>query len=108
MFAVNGQLNTEMFGETVPTTVKPEQLAPPEHEADDVAERPTLGDASSYKIESAYTAALNHYFASQLNVEMDRPYITSNEELGSKWRWRDVPDGKYVQDKMKVFQVHIS
>lgn len=64
-------------------------------EADDVAERPTLGDASSYNIESAYTAALNHYFASQLNVDMDRPYITSNDELGAKWKWRDVPEGKY-------------
>ncbi len=64
-------------------------------EADDIAERPTLGDPSSYSIESAYTAILNHYYASQLNVEMDRPYISSNGEIGSKWRWRNVPEGQY-------------
>jgi carboxypeptidase C (cathepsin A) len=64
-------------------------------EADDVAERPTLGDPSSYNIESAYSAILNHYYASKLNVEMDRPYITSNDELGSSWKWRDVPEGRY-------------
>ena len=64
-------------------------------ESDDVAERPTLGDPSSYNIDGAYTAILNHYYASQLNVDMDRPYITSNEELGNKWRWRDVAEGKY-------------
>lgn len=64
-------------------------------ESDDIAERPTLGDPSSYNIESAYTAILNHYYASQLNVDMDRPYISSNEEIGSKWRWRDVPEGRY-------------
>jgi len=64
-------------------------------EADEVAERPTLGDASGYQIGSAYTAALNHYLASKLNVAMDRPYLTSNGELGDKWRWRPVADGKY-------------
>ena len=64
-------------------------------ESDDIAERPTLGDPSSYNIDGAYTAILNHYYTSQLNVEMDRPYITSNEELGNKWRWRDVAEGKY-------------
>ncbi len=64
-------------------------------ESDDIAERPTLGDPASYNIDGAYTAILNHYYASQLNVEMDRPYITSNEELGDKWKWRDVPEGKY-------------
>lgn len=64
-------------------------------EADDVADRPTLGDAASYGIGSAYTAALNHYFSSQLNINMDRPYITSNSEIGSKWKWRDVAEGRY-------------
>lgn len=64
-------------------------------EDDDVAERPTLGDASSYQISSAYTAALNHYFAQDLKIEMNRPYLTSNGKLGSKWRWRTVPDGAY-------------
>ncbi|QCX01907.1 peptidase S10 [Aggregatimonas sangjinii] len=62
-------------------------------EADKVSENPHLGDAASYQISSAYTAALNHYFASELKVKMDRPYITSGG--GSGWRWRTVPDGQY-------------
>ncbi len=62
-------------------------------EVDKVAERPHLGDPASYQISSAYTAALNHYFASELKVKMDRPYITSGG--GSGWRWRTVPDGQY-------------
>ncbi len=64
-------------------------------EADDVAEWPTLGDASDYQTDAAFTAALNHYFASELTIEMDRPYITSNEEVGENWRWRDAPEGSY-------------
>jgi len=64
-------------------------------EDDDVSEEPNLGDPSDYQIGSAYTAALNHYFASSLKIEMDRPYLTSNDELGNKWRWRPVPDGSY-------------
>ncbi|MEZ4945699.1 MAG: peptidase S10 [Cyclobacteriaceae bacterium] len=64
-------------------------------EYDDVADRATLGDPSSYNISGAYNAIINHYLSSQLKVEMDRPYLTSNGELGSKWRWRDVPEGRY-------------
>ncbi|MGB3149527.1 MAG: peptidase S10 [Maribacter sp.] len=64
-------------------------------ESDLVADRPTLGDPASYQIGAAYTAALNHYYASALNVEMDRPYLTSNGKIGQKWRWRTVPDGSY-------------
>ena len=64
-------------------------------EADDTADQPTLGDPASYQIGAAYTAALNHYFAETLKVEMDRPYLTSNGSIGSKWRWRTVPDGSY-------------
>ena len=62
-------------------------------EVDKVAERPHLGDPASYQISSAYTAALNHYFASELKIKMDRPYITSGG--GSNWRWRTAPDGQY-------------
>lgn len=62
-------------------------------EIDKVAERPHLGDPASYQISAAYTAALNHYFAAELKVTMDRPYITSGG--GSGWRWRTVPDGQY-------------
>ncbi|MFS4469031.1 S10 family peptidase [Maribacter sp. 2210JD10-5] len=64
-------------------------------EYDDVADRPTLGDPASYQIGAAYTAALNHYYASVLKVEMDRPYLTSNSKIGQKWRWRTVPDESY-------------
>lgn len=64
-------------------------------ESDDTADSPHLGDPASYRISSAYTAALNHYFASDLKVSMDRPYLTSNEELDKIWRWRPVPDGRY-------------
>ena len=64
-------------------------------ESDKLSENPHLGDAASYQISSAYTAALNHYYASVLKVEMDRPYLTSNSKIGSKWRWRTVPDGSY-------------
>lgn len=63
------------------------------NEIDKVAERPHLGDPASYQISSAYTASLNHYFASELKIKMDRPYITSGG--GSGWRWRTVPDGQY-------------
>ncbi len=64
-------------------------------EADDVAEGPHLGDPASYQISSAYTAALNHYLANTLKVKMDRPYLTDNDAIGEKWRWRTVPDDKY-------------
>jgi carboxypeptidase C (cathepsin A) len=64
-------------------------------ESDEASDRPTLGDAADYSIGSAFTAAFNHYFSNKLTVEMDRPYLTSNSQLGSKWRWRDVPEGTY-------------
>lgn len=62
-------------------------------ESDGVAERPHLGDPASYQISSAYTAGINHYFATDLKVDMNRPYITSGG--GDGWRWRTVPDGQY-------------
>ncbi|MDX1470310.1 MAG: peptidase S10 [Flavobacteriaceae bacterium] len=65
------------------------------NESDDVADSPHLGDPASYQISSAYTAGLNHYFMNTLKVKMDRPYLTDNDEIGSKWRWRNVPDGQY-------------
>ncbi|RZS95234.1 S10 family peptidase [Cecembia calidifontis] len=64
-------------------------------EGDQTADRPTLGDPSSYGIDAAYTAALNDYFARTLKVQMDRPYLTSNGSIGSKWNWRPVPEGAY-------------
>ena len=64
-------------------------------ETDDITQTPHLGDPASYQIESAFTAALNHHYATTLKVTMDRPYLTSNDEIGEKWRWRTVPEGKY-------------
>lgn len=64
-------------------------------EIDELSDGPHLGDPASYQISAAYTAALNHYYASELKVAMDRPYITSNGEISSKWRWRTAPEGSY-------------
>lgn len=65
------------------------------NEIDTFSDGPHLGDPASYQISGAYTAALNHYLRSTLQVEMDRPYLTSNSEIGSKWNWRPVPEGRY-------------
>ena len=64
-------------------------------EVDQLSDGPHLGDPSSYQISGAYTAALNHYFASDLKIKMDRPYITSNSEIEQKWNWRTVPKDQY-------------
>lgn len=62
-------------------------------EGDQTADRPTLGDAASYAIDAAYTASLQDYFARNLKVKMDRPYLTSNSKIYGKWNWKPVPDG---------------
>lgn len=64
------------------------------NEIDHLSDGPHLGDPSGYQITSAYTAALNYYYASALNVKMDRPYLTSNDEAGKKWNWRPTPEGE--------------
>ncbi len=64
-------------------------------EADQTANRPTLGDASGYQTGSAYTAAMNHYLQNDLNVKMDRPYYTGGQVRN--WKWRDVPEGGYYE-----------
>ncbi len=64
-------------------------------EIDDVTEYPHLGDASDYQVDAAFTASLNYYFQKSLSIEMDRPYITSNEEIGNIWKWRNVPENQY-------------
>lgn len=60
-------------------------------EIDQTSDDPTLGDAASLSISSAYTAALQTYFAQDLQIEMDRPYLTSNRGLYPKWNWKPVP-----------------
>jgi carboxypeptidase C (cathepsin A) len=69
-------------------------------EIDVFSEGPHLGDASSYMISGAYTAALNHYLNKNLGVVMDRPYLTSNPGIGGKWRWRPVSEGQYWEPSM--------
>ncbi|MBT8313585.1 MAG: peptidase S10 [Maribacter sp.] len=64
------------------------------NEIDKLSDGPHLGDASSYQISAAYTAALNHYLASELNVKMNRSYITSNDKIYKNWNWRLIPEGK--------------
>jgi len=64
-------------------------------EVDKVADTPHLGDPTSYQASGAYTAALNYYFADELEVKMDRPYLTSNGKIGGKWNFRPVPEGSY-------------
>ncbi len=63
-------------------------------EIDQLSDGPHLGDASNYQTSSAYTAAMNYYNASVLQVKMDRPYITSNGSINSNWNWRPIPLGQ--------------
>lgn len=64
-------------------------------EIDQLSDGPHLGDPSDYQMSAAYTAGLHHYFATALEVEMDRPYITSNSKVSQNWIWRTVPKGQY-------------
>lgn len=63
-------------------------------EADDSAETPD-SDVSGYAIGSAYSALMNQYLSDDLNVTMDRPYMTSSEAAGNGWNYRDVPEDEY-------------
>ncbi len=63
------------------------------NEVDKLSEAPHLGDAALYQISSAYTAALNYYYASTLKIEMDRPYLTNNGNIYRKWNWKPVSAG---------------
>jgi carboxypeptidase C (cathepsin A) len=64
-------------------------------EADDTADQPHLGDAASNAISSAYTAAINDYLRRVLKVEVSRPYLTSNDEVGRNWNYRTVSPDAY-------------
>ena len=63
-------------------------------EVDALTDGPHLGDPASYQISGAYTAAINYYMSSDLNVSMDRPYITSNDKVYKNWKWRPIPEGE--------------
>ena len=69
-------------------------------EADDTADSPQLGDPSSYKISSAYTAALNHYFTNDLQIKMDRPYVTSGGVRS--WNWGRGGEPMYVKTSRRL------
>ncbi|MDF2177897.1 peptidase S10 [Aliiglaciecola sp. CAU 1673] len=44
-------------------------------------------DPSSYAIDGAYTAAINHYFASELGVKREASYHILSGEVFSNWNW---------------------
>ena len=67
---------------------------------DDTADSPELGDASSYKVSAAYTAALNHYFTNDLKITMDRPYLTSGRL--SSWDWGAGGEPMYVKTSRRL------
>jgi carboxypeptidase C (cathepsin A) len=70
------------------------------NEVDKISDGPHLGDPSMYQISSAYTAALNYYYASNLKVKMDRPYLGNNSKVNSNWNWRPGPKGKAQEPAM--------
>jgi carboxypeptidase C (cathepsin A) len=59
------------------------------------ADSPTLGDAADFFISSAFTAGANAYFASDLKVSLDRPYLTGSDEAYEHWNWRPGPSDSY-------------
>ncbi len=63
-------------------------------EIDQLSDVPHIGDPSDYQKNAAYTAALNHYLATELKVKMDRPYIVMNDKIYKNWNWRPIPEGK--------------
>lgn len=64
-------------------------------EADQISDRATMGDPSSYLTSPGYTAAFNDYL-NELNVKMDRPYLSSNRQIGGRWRWFYGGEPNYV------------
>lgn len=55
-------------------------------DADQVGARPEA-DPSSYAIDGAYTAAVQHYLASTLGVQRDEKYQILSGEVFSNWNW---------------------
>lgn len=70
---------------------------------DDTADSPELGDPSGYKVSAAYTAALNHYFANDLKIKMDTPYLTSGRV--SPWDWGSGGEPMYVKTSRRLANV---
>ncbi|MGK2284731.1 S10 family peptidase [Pedomonas sp. V897] len=53
-------------------------------------------DPSGYGIAPSYTAALNHYFTTDLKVEMDREYKVLTGDPGRNWDWVGKQRGGYI------------
>lgn len=77
-------------------------------EYDQTAARPTHSDAASTAISSAYTAALHEHLSQNLQVKMDRPYLTSNRSIYPKWSWRPVPKGRTWEPSYVNVAPHLS
>ncbi|MBM7070458.1 peptidase S10 [Shewanella sp. 202IG2-18] len=45
-------------------------------------------DPSGYGIDGAYTAAINHYLANDLNVKLERPFTVLSSDVFRKWDWK--------------------
>ncbi len=45
-------------------------------------------DPSGYGIDGAYTAAINHYLANDLNVKLDRPFKVLSGDVIRNWDWK--------------------
>ncbi len=63
-------------------------------EPDDTASEPRLEDAAMLSVSSAVTAVLNDYLRRELGARIDRPYLTSNREIGQNWNYRSAPPGQ--------------
>jgi carboxypeptidase C (cathepsin A) len=63
-------------------------------EPDDTASEPRLEDAAMLSVSSAVTAVLNDYLRRELGARIDRPYLTSNGDIGDNWDYRTVPEGQ--------------
>ena len=77
-------------------------------EYDQAAAQPTHNDAASIAISSAYTAALHEHLTQNLDVKMDRPYLTSNRAIYPKWNWRPVPQGRTWEPSYVNVAPHLS
>lgn len=62
-------------------------------EIDAGTEQPHLGDPADYQIEAAFTAGINDYLNQELGVKLDRPYLTGNDAVYTKWNWKPVGAG---------------
>ncbi len=77
-------------------------------EYDQTAAQPTHSDAASASISSAYTASLHEHMSKHLEIEMDRPYLTSNRAIYPKWNWRPVPQGRTWEPSYVNTAPHLS